>query len=80
MFICLFLLLLLQKYKRLGQDPSVLYGFYYSISDEPRSKGEIFRITKIEADYFGGDLSIALSPKITLDLGEDYQRGKHWHR
>jgi len=53
-----------QRYKRSGQDPSVFYGFYYSISDEPRSKGEIFRITKIEADsrpYF-----TAFSEKQTL--------------
>ena len=58
------MLLLLQRYKRLGQDPSVFYGFYYFISDEPRSKGEIFRITKIEADsrpYF-----TAFSEKQTL--------------
>ena len=53
-----------QRYKRSSQDPSVFYGFYYSISDEPRSKGEIFRITKIEADsrpYF-----TAFSEKQTL--------------
>ena len=48
---------------------------------EPKSQSRVkFDSVWAGLNYRAYKISIALSPKITLDLGEDYQRGKHWYR
>ena len=54
-----------------GYSDPVVYSFYMGFSYNLDRKFEFMKIRYGNSFYVGGDLSIVLSPKITLDLGAE---------
>ena len=61
-----------------GYSDPVVYSIYTGFGYNAERKFNIARIQYGHSIYFGGDLSIILSPKITLDLGGEqrFQTGR----
>lgn len=54
-----------------GYSDPVVYGIYGGFGYNAKRKFEFARVEYGNSFYVGGDLSIILSPKITLDLGAE---------